>query len=261
MLELSGVEKTFAGVRALGPISLDVGARRTVALLGPSGCGKSTLLKLVLGLLRPDAGVVRFEGRIVGGAALTAARRRMGYVIQDGGLFPHLTAAGNVSLIARHLGWEPRRIEQRVEALARLVRLPMSVLGRYPAELSGGQRQRTGLMRALMLDPHLLLLDEPLNALDPLVRRDLQNDLRVIFERVGKTVILVTHDVAEAAFFADTIVLMRDGCIAQAGSFDALVRTPADPFVTRFIEAQRSTLPGERSAPGSEHDPSSSAEP
>ncbi len=257
MLELSGIEKTYAGVHALGPISLDVPARRTMALLGPSGCGKSTLLKLVLGLFRPDAGVVRFEGRVVGGASLADARRRMGYVIQDGGLFPHLSAAGNVSLMARHLGWEPRRIDQRIEELASLVRLPVSVLGRYPVELSGGQRQRAGLMRALMLDPDLLLLDEPLSALDPLVRRDLQNDLRVIFERVGKTVILVTHDVAEAAFFADTIVLMREGRIAQAGSFDELVRTPADPFVTRFIEAQRSTLRADRSRPRSENGPSS----
>jgi len=257
MLELSGVEKTYDGVRVLGPISLDVAVRRTVALLGPSGCGKSTLLKLVLGLLRPDAGVVRFEGRVVGGAALADVRRRMGYVIQDGGLFPHLTIGSNVSLMAHHLGWETPRIERRLGELASLVRLPASVLDRYPAELSGGQRQRAGLMRALMLDPDLLLLDEPLSALDPLVRRDLQEDLRVIFERVGKTVILVTHDVAEAAFFADTIVLMRDGGIVQAGSFDTLVHTPADPFITRFIEAQRSPLPRDGSGARVENDPSS----
>jgi osmoprotectant transport system ATP-binding protein len=163
----------------------------------------------------------------------------MGYVVQDGGLFPHQTAAGNASLVARYLGWSRVRVAARMAELAGLVRLPADFLTRYPAQLSGGQRQRVGLMRALMLDPAVLLLDEPLGALDPLVRAELQADLRDVFRALGKTVVLVTHDLAEAAYFADDIVLLRDGRVVQRGRPAELVRAPAEPFVTQFIQAQR----------------------
>src|SRR5207237_5663714 len=138
-------------------------------------------------------------------------RHAIGYVIQDGGLFPHLTAARNVTLLARHLGHTEHALSTRVYALAELVNIPIDALARYPQQLSGGQRQRVGLMRALMLDPPLLLLDEPLGALDPVTRYELQDELKAIFDNLGKTVILVTHDMAEAAHFAHEIVMMRKG--------------------------------------------------
>jgi osmoprotectant transport system ATP-binding protein len=220
---------------------LVVPAGRTIILLGPSGCGKSTLLRLMLGLLRPDEGTVLFDGQPLTPENVLAVRRRMGYVVQDGGLFPHLTAADNAALVARHLAWPADRIAKRLAELAMLARLPHEFLSRYPAQLSGGQRQRVGLVRALMLDPALLLLDEPLGALDPLVRAELQTDLRDAFRALGKTVVLVTHDLAEAAFFADEVVLLRNGRIVQRGRPADFVRTPADPFVTQFIRAQRPT--------------------
>jgi osmoprotectant transport system ATP-binding protein len=241
MIELRGVRKALGGRDVLQPLDLAVAAGRTTVLLGPSGCGKSTLLRLILGLLWPDGGEVIIDGEPLTPETVLAVRRRMGYVVQDGGLFPHLTAAGNASLVARHLGWSRPRIAARMAELAGLVRLPTDFLTRYPAQLSGGQRQRVGLMRALMLDPAVLLLDEPLGALDPLVRADLQTDLRDVFRTLGKTVVLVTHDLAEAAYFADDIVLLRDGRVVQRGRPADLARAPAEPFVTQFIQAQRPT--------------------
>jgi osmoprotectant transport system ATP-binding protein len=166
----------------------------------------------------------------------------MGYVIQDGGLFPHLDARGNVALMARHIGWEPERVAERLAALCELTRFPREALTRFPAQLSGGQRQRVSLMRALMLDPDALLLDEPLGALDPMIRSELQADLRQIFTHLHKTVVVVTHDIGEAGFLADELVLLRDGRILQRGTLSELISAPADPFVTRFVNAQRSPL-------------------
>jgi osmoprotectant transport system ATP-binding protein len=166
-------------------------------------------------------------------------RLRVGYVIQDGGLFPHLTARGNVTLMARHLGRDRDTTAARVAELTDLTRFPSDGLDRYPHELSGGQRQRVGLMRALMLNPDALLLDEPLGALDPLLRADLQAELRDIFRRLDKTVVLVTHDLAETTFFADRVVLLRAGQVVQEGSPADLWHHPADAFVTQFVRAQR----------------------
>ena len=239
MFSLIGVSKIYAGRTALGPVTFDIPAGRTTVLIGPSGCGKSTLLRLLIGLVGADAGTVAFDGTPVTPAVARAVRLRTGYVIQDGGLFPHLTARGNVTLMARHLGWDRNRIDARVRDLAALTRFPADGLDRSPSQLSGGQRQRVGLMRALMLDPAALLLDEPLGALDPLVRADLQDDLRNIFRSLGKTVVMVTHDLGEAAFFADRIVLLRDGAVIQSGAPADLWHRPADPFVTRFVQAQR----------------------
>jgi len=239
MFALCGTSKVYAGRPALGPLTLELPAGRTTVLIGPSGCGKSTLLRLLIGLVEPDAGEVLFDGRPVTPATARAVRLRVGYVIQDGGLFPHLTARGNVTLMARHLGRDRAWIAGRVSELADLTRFPKDGLDRYPSQLSGGQRQRVGLMRALMLNPDALLLDEPLGALDPIVRADLQAELREVFRALGKTVVLVTHDLGEAAFFADRVVLLRDGRVVQEGSPADLWRRPADPFVTRFVQAQR----------------------
>jgi osmoprotectant transport system ATP-binding protein len=196
----------------------------------------------MIGLIQPDSGAVRFDGTELTPTNALETRHRMGYVIQDGGLFPHLTARGNVTLMARHLGWSEGRIESRISELAELTQFPRDGLDRYPVQISGGQRQRVALMRALMLDPAVLLLDEPLGALDPLIRSELQTDLRSIFQALANTVVLVTHDIGEAGYFGDVIVLLRDGRIVQQGTLDELVRLPADPFVTLFINAQRSPL-------------------
>jgi osmoprotectant transport system ATP-binding protein len=242
MFELVGASKSYGATVALRRVDLTIERGRTTVLIGPSGCGKSTLLRLMIGLIEPDGGAVRFEGAELSAANIRDVRRKMGYVIQDGGLFPHLTARGNVALLARHLGWSPQRVAARIEELAELTQFPLDGLDRYPVQLSGGQRQRVSLMRGLMLDPHALLLDEPLGALDPMIRSELQTDLRRIFQALGKTVVMVTHDIGEAGFFGDTIALMRAGAIVQQGSLEEFVRSPADPFVTQFINAQRSPL-------------------
>lgn len=241
------MEKSFGRHRALGPIDLVVPSGRRLALIGPSGCGKSTLLRVLNGLIQPDRGSVQFDGEAVTADSALAVRRRMGYVIQDGGLFPHLTARANAALMARWLGHRAGEIAARIDELCELVRLPRDMLERYPAELSGGQRQRVSLMRALMLDPEVLLLDEPMGALDPVIRFELQEDLLTVFQKLGKTVVIVSHDIAEAGHFGHVLVLMRDGRILQEGSLDDLLHAPADPFVTRFLQAQRTVLPLGRS--------------
>jgi osmoprotectant transport system ATP-binding protein len=239
MIALSAVSKRYGDRLALAPTTLEIPAAHCLALIGPSGCGKSTLIRLVTGLLTPDSGEVTVEGTRVTPATARALRLRMGYVIQDGGLFPHLTAAENVLLLARVQGWEEKRARARLAELAELVQLPAEMLDRYPAQLSGGQRQRVGVMRALLLDPPVLLMDEPLGALDPVIRSRLQEDLKQIFQRLRKTVLLVTHDMGEAAYLGDEIVVMRDGRILQRGSLADLLERPADPFVAEFIRAQR----------------------
>jgi osmoprotectant transport system ATP-binding protein len=239
ILRLEAVSKRWDGAAALDGVDLEVPAARTTVLLGPSGSGKTTALRLMLGLVRPDAGRVLWREAALDGEELRRARARMGYVVQDGGLFPHLTALQNVALVARTLRWPPARIRARVAELADLVRLTDKTLARYPSEISGGQKQRVALMRALMLDAELLFLDEPLGSLDPLVRAELQDDLVAIFHRLGKSVVLVTHDLGEAARLGDLLVLLRDGRIVQRGSLDDLVSRPASPFVTAFVRAQR----------------------
>jgi osmoprotectant transport system ATP-binding protein len=236
MLEARSLTIRFGESVALDGVSLAPLAGRTTVLIGPSGCGKSTLLRAFIGLIAPTAGEVLFGGERIRADRLRELRIRTGYVIQEGGLFPHLTARDNITLMARRVG---RDDPARVAELAALVRLEESLLDRFPSELSGGQRQRVSLMRALMLDPDALLLDEPLGALDPLVRAELQRDLRGIFRDLRKSVILVTHDLAEAAHFADHVVLMRAGRIEQQGTFHSLMDSPASEFAREFVNAQR----------------------
>lgn len=239
MIALRKVCKSYGERVILHPLDLEMEAQSRVALIGPSGCGKSTLLRIILGLITPDQGQVEVCGRPVNAQTARQVRLGIGYVIQDGGLFPHLTARDNVCLMARHLGWEDSRIQPRLQQLAQLVQLPTDLLQRFPAEMSGGQRQRVGIMRALMLDPEVLIFDEPMGALDPLVRRQLQDDLRGIFEELRKTVLLVTHDMSEAAFLASDIILLKDGRVAQRGTYHDLSERPAEPFVSEFLRAQR----------------------
>ncbi|MFG0283836.1 MAG: ATP-binding cassette domain-containing protein [Phycisphaerales bacterium JB039] len=239
MLRLEDVRVRYGELVALDGVSVEFPPGRTTVLIGPSGCGKSTILRACIGLLRPAAGTVEFDGRALADQSLLEVRRRIGYVIQEGGLLPHLTARGNVTLVARRIGWRRERIRARVDELAQMTRMDGAMLSRFPHELSGGQRQRVGLMRALMLDPDALLLDEPLGALDPMIRADLQEDLRALFRQLGKTVVIVTHDLAEAAYFADEIVLLESGRIAQRGRMEDLAERPATDFVRRFVTAQR----------------------
>jgi osmoprotectant transport system ATP-binding protein len=239
MIELKNVSKTFKNINALQSFDLKIAAGITTVLIGPSGCGKSTLLRLIIGLVRPDHGHLYFQGIEIVPEIVFSLRQKMGYVIQEGGLFPHLTAGNNVTLMARQMKWGRNRIEKRLQELAAITRFPRYGLDRFPVQLSGGQRQRVSLMRALMLDPDVLLLDEPLGALDPMIRTELQADLKGIFQKLKKTVVLVTHDLGEAAFFGDVIVLVREGQIIQMGTLLELLQTPAEPFVTNFINAQR----------------------
>jgi osmoprotectant transport system ATP-binding protein len=239
MFSLEQVSKSFGDMLVIKPTSVEFPTGRSTVLIGPSGCGKSTLLRMLVGLITPDSGHIYFDRVEITPANLIEVRRRMGYVIQDGGLFPHLTAFENVSLMARHLGWSRGKLQQRVDELADLTRLAKASLSRYPAQMSGGQRQRVGIMRALMLDPPVLLLDEPMGALDPMVRFDLQEDLLKIFRTLHKTSIMVTHDMGEAGFFGDDVMILAEGAIVQRGSLDDLIHHPANEYVSRFINAQR----------------------
>ena len=239
LVKLVDVSKRYADAPALHATNLSVERGKTTVLIGPSGCGKSTLLRLIIGLIEPDTGTIEFDGAPIMPDKIENVRRRIGYVIQEGGLFPHFTARANVLLMARHLGKDVEPMHQRLSELAELTRFSEKLLARYPVELSGGQRQRVSLMRALMLSPELLLLDEPLGALDPLVRASLQKDLKEIFAQLKQTALLVTHDLAEAAYLGDEIVLMNEGQIVQQGSIVDLRERPANEFVSEFINAQR----------------------
>lgn len=240
LVQLIGVSKNFNGIPALHPTDLELQPGLTTALIGPSGCGKSTLLRLIIRLIEPDAGTIKFDEMTITAQNAPEIRRRIGYVIQEGGLFPHLTARANILLMSRHLRQPTSEANARLDELCALSQFPIAALDRFPAELSGGQRQRVSLMRALMLSPKLLLLDEPLGALDPLVRSALQKDLREIFVRLQQSVILVTHDMAEAAYLADEIALLNAGRIVQRGTIADLRDRPANEFVSEFISAQRS---------------------
>ena len=242
MLRLSKITKQYDGKHAVDSIDLELDKGKTYALIGPSGCGKSTLLRMLIGLIAPDSGTVFFDDRALNEVKIQDVRAEFGYVIQTGGLFPHLTAKQNAALPAVYRKWPQANIEQRIRELQKLTQLPDDALERYPAQLSGGQRQRVSLIRALLLDPHVLLMDEPLGSLDPMIRSQLQVQLRDIFQSLGKTVVLVTHDLHEAAWFADQIVLMRAGRVVQSGTIEQLINEPAIPFVSEFIAAQQAHL-------------------
>ncbi|MGA2956932.1 MAG: ATP-binding cassette domain-containing protein [Thermodesulfobacteriota bacterium] len=239
IIELHNCWKAFGKIQALRSIHLKIPPETTTVLIGPSGCGKSTLLRLMIGLVRADQGEVCFQGTEIHHQDMLELRQQLGYVIQSGGLFPHLTARQNVNLMARYLKWGKKELEDRVFELAAMTQFPRDGLDRYPVQLSGGQRQRLALMRALMLNPKVLLLDEPLGALDPMIRFDLQADLKTIFQKLRKTVVWVTHDLNEAEYFGDSLVLMREGQILQQGTIEEMMKAPVDIFVTRFIHAQR----------------------
>jgi osmoprotectant transport system ATP-binding protein len=239
VLEAKEVVKTYAdGTAALAGVSLAVLPGETLALVGESGSGKTTLLRLFNRMVDPSAGEVRVEGRLVAELDPIALRRRIGYVPQDGGLIPHWRVERNVDLVPRLLGWDADRRRKRVREMLELVGLsPETHASRYPAELSGGQRQRVALARALAADPPVVLLDEPFGALDALTRLELHRQFLELRKTLGKTLVLVTHDLAEAFRLADRIAVMRGGKVLQIGPPAELSERPADPYVRALLDA------------------------
>ncbi len=236
------VTKTYAGrdAAALHELSLEIPAGTFCVLVGPSGGGKTTALKMVNRLIPFDSGDIRIDGRSVTSLPLTELRRGIGYVIQQIGLFPHMTIGANIATVPRLLGWPRSRIAERTAELLALVGLREDDAARYPRELSGGQRQRVGLARALAAEPPVLLMDEPFGALDPINRVRLQTELRKLHREVGRTIIFVTHDIDEAIQMGDRIAILREGgMLAQYDTPDAILARPADAFVAEFIGEDR----------------------
>jgi osmoprotectant transport system ATP-binding protein len=240
MLKLEHIYKSFEGRTVLSDVSLTIAQGATHALIGSSGSGKTTLLRLTLGLIPFDRGYVKIDEQALLSFTPTEWADRIGYVPQEGGLFPHITARQNVALVPSLRSWPADRIAKRIEELRGLVELDATILDRFPGEMSGGQKQRVAIMRAAMMDPQVMLLDEPMAALDPLIRSSLQQELKSIFRRLNKTVLLVTHDLGEAAYLAGCMTLLHEGRIVQTGTYRELALEPADPFVSLFISAQRS---------------------
>ena len=238
LLEVRGLRYELPGHKALvDDVSFSVAAGETLVLLGRSGAGKSTTLKLINRLLEPTAGLVFVSGSAAASEDVTRLRRRIGYVIQEVGLFPHLTVARNIGLLARLERWPEARVTQRVHELLALVGLhPGSYAERYPHQLSGGQRQRVGVARALAMDPSLLLLDEPFGALDPITRVEMQREFGALERRLGKAMVLVTHDVREALLLGTRIGLLEGGRLVYLGT-PAEFRASELPIVRSFMEA------------------------
>ena len=241
-IRLTDVTKTFDGSSgaAVDRLSLDIEDGSIMALLGPSGCGKTTTLRMINRLIEPTSGSIEINGVDVMSQSPQELRRGIGYVIQQVGLFPHRTIRSNIATVPDMLGWDKRRISDRVEELTTLVGLEHELLDRYPDELSGGQQQRVGVARALAADPPVLLMDEPFGAVDPIVRARLQDELLDLQTKVRKTIVLVTHDVDEALRLADRIALMNvGGVVEQLATPDDLMRSPANQFVERFVGDDR----------------------
>lgn len=236
MIAVQHLTKTFGAYRAVDDVSFGVSRGETLVLLGTSGCGKTTTLKMINRLIEPSGGQVSINGTDVSQQSGPELRRRVGYVIQDGGLFPHYTIAQAIATVPNLLGWSPAQIQERTRELMEKLQLPESLLNRYPAELSGGQRQRVGLARALAARPPVVLMDEPFGALDPFTRRHVRRELFGLNELRETTVILVTHDVAEALEIADRIALMDAGKIVQIGPPAELTHQPATDFVRDFLD-------------------------
>jgi osmoprotectant transport system ATP-binding protein len=242
MISLEHVTKRYleTGAVAVDDLSLQIPEGMTVALIGPSGCGKTTTMRMINRLVEPTMGRILVGGEDVTQMDPILLRRRIGYVIQQVGLFPHMTIGHNIAAVPKLLGWDPARIARRTEELLHLVGLdPKEMLKRYPRQLSGGQRQRVGVARALAADPPVLLMDEPFGALDPIARTRLQAEFRQILKQVRKTVVLVTHDLDEATRLGDRIAIMNSGKIVQYDTPDAVLSHPADAFVENFVGIDR----------------------
>ena len=237
-IALERVTKTYGAHQALADVSLEIAAGEFVALVGASGSGKTTLLKTINGLITPDGGEVRIEGEAVDALTPHLLRRRIGYVFQEVGLFPHLTVAENISITPKLLGWDKDRRSARAAELLDLVALPQEMGARFPAALSGGQQQRIGVARALAAEPHIVLMDEPFGALDPLTRDALGDDYRALHERLNLSTVMVTHDMTEALLLADRIVVVAHGRVIADGAPQTLAAS-SDPDVAALLAAPR----------------------
>jgi osmoprotectant transport system ATP-binding protein len=242
VIALEALTKRFAGAPApaVDALTLDVGAGEICVLIGPSGCGKTTTMRMINRMIEPDAGRITIDGRDVTREDPVTLRRSIGYVIQQVGLFPHLTIAENVATVPTLLGWEPARITRRVdELLARVDMEPARYRNRYPRELSGGQKQRVGVARALAADPPVMLMDEPFGALDPLTRAALQDEFLRLLRELKKTIVFVTHDIDEALKMGTRIALLRAGRVVQYDRPETILAYPADAFVAEFVGSDR----------------------
>ena len=241
-IEFKNVSKTFrgAGYPAVNDVSLTVNEGEFVTILGSSGCGKTTLLKMVNRLYEPDTGSIILFGEDISTVDVVKVRRRIGYVIQQIGLFPHYTVADNIATVPKLLKWEKAKIDARVDELLTLVALePKEFRDRYPAQLSGGQQQRVGLARALAVDPKIMLMDEPFGAVDSITREKLQDELVRLHRETGKTFQFVTHDIEEAFKLGDRVLIMNEGTIRQFDTPEATIRHPADPFVASLVNSAK----------------------
>ncbi len=253
MIQLARLTKRYGDTTVVDDVSLDVSEGELVVLLGESGSGKTTTLKMINRLIEPTHGVVRIDGEDVRELPAYEVRRRVGYVFQRVGLFPHMTVAENVAVTPQLLGWDPTRVRSRVEELLAMVGLEASEFAdRFPHQLSGGQLQRVGVARAMAAAPRLMLLDEPFGALDPITRDRLQQSFLEIRAASGVTAVFVTHDMVEALLLADRIGVMRGGRLLQVGSPSELLRSPADPYVREVLATPRRQADAIRSLSGGE---------
>jgi osmoprotectant transport system ATP-binding protein len=238
MIKVSQLTKRFGNMTAVGNVSFEVAAGETLILLGTSGCGKTTTLKMLNRLIEPTSGHIEIDGQFITKQAPHELRRKIGYVIQDIGLFPHYTIAENIAIVPTLLRWDKERIRTKTLEILATLRLPPALLNQYPEQLSGGQRQRVGLARALVADPPVVLMDEPLGALDPITRAGIRREFKQLEELKKKTIIMVTHDIQEAFELGDRICLMDKGHIQQIGTANELLRHPANQFVSDFFADQ-----------------------
>ena len=233
-IEFEQICKSYNDKLVIRDVSLSLPDAATTAIVGESGSGKSTLLQIVNGLVLPDSGVVRINNEALDYDHIPGVRRRMGYAVQGAGLFPHLTVRQNVTLMARLDGWSGTKLNDRYASLLSLFGLDDELSERFPHSLSGGQQQRVGLCRAMMLDPPLLLLDEPFSALDPITRRSIHEEMQQL-DTTGKSILLVTHDMDEAEQLAQYLVILRDGQVIQQGSPREVADNPADEYVKKLL--------------------------
>ncbi|WP_336183691.1 MULTISPECIES: choline ABC transporter ATP-binding protein OpuBA [Bacillus] len=240
MLTLKNVSKTYkGGKKAVNSVNLEIEKGEFICFIGPSGCGKTTTMKMINRLIEPSAGQIFIDGENIMEQDPVELRRKIGYVIQQIGLFPHMTIQQNISLVPKLLKWPEQQRKERARELLKLVDMGPEYLDRYPHELSGGQQQRIGVLRALAAEPPLILMDEPFGALDPITRDSLQEEFKKLQKTLHKTIVFVTHDMDEAIKLADRIVILKGGEIVQIGTPDDILRNPANEFVEEFIGKER----------------------